>query len=68
MARVKVVDVSIQVTCREDEAGQVTAELNNWFCNSEVSLVQRPRTGGVQVSKSRPMRPWMRETLDPSSC
>jgi hypothetical protein len=66
--RVKVVDVSIQVTCREDEARQVEAELNDWFCNSEAALVQRPRTGGIWQSKPRAMQPWMRETLDPSSC
>lgn len=64
----KVVDVSIQVTCREDEVTQVKSELNAWFCNSEASLVMRPRTGGIQESKPRTMQPWMRETLDPASC
>jgi len=29
--RVKVVDVSIQVTCREDEVARVKEELNEWF-------------------------------------
>jgi hypothetical protein len=64
----KVVDVSIQVTCCEDEAEQVKAELRHWFRNSEMAMVMRPRTGGFRKSEPRSMQPWMRETLDPSSC
>jgi len=63
----KVVDISIQVTCLEEDAETVKAEMNRWFCENETALVQRPRTGGIDVSALRPIQPWMKETLCPNS-
>ena len=61
--KTKVVDVSIQVTCLEEDVAQVCEELNRWFCDSEIALVQRPSTGGIRTGTPRPVRKWMRETL-----
>ena len=65
MAR-KVIDVSIQVTCLEEDAEAVKAELNEWFCRSEAALVQRPRTGGIRISAPRSLQTWMRAVLCPN--
>lgn len=59
----KVVDVSIQVTCLESDAGAVQASLRQWFEQHDVAMVQRPRTGVLRISEPRPVRPWMREAL-----
>lgn len=59
----KVVDVSMQVTCLEQDVETVRAELTQWFRESETPLVIRPRTGGVNTNTPRTIRPWMKETL-----
>ena len=61
----RVVDVTIQVTCLEDDAETVARDLDDWFCRNDTPLVQRPGTGGIRRSEPRPMRMWMRETFCP---
>lgn len=65
--KIKVVNVSIHVTCLEEDSETVQAQLNDWFCTSDTSLVQRPRVGGIKVSTPRPIERWMRETLCPET-
>jgi hypothetical protein len=64
-SRRKVVDVSIQVTCLEDDANIVKEDLRKWFCEHDVAMVFRHRTGGVKASKPRTLTRWMREVLTP---
>ena len=61
--KTKVVDITMQVTCLEDEAETVRQSLNSWFCENETALAQHPRTGGIHTGKPRPIQPWMMETL-----
>lgn len=63
----KVVDVTMHVTCREDDVEIVKASLNNWFCETDIPLVQRPKIGGMYEGKPRPVRDWMKPTLFPES-
>lgn len=66
MSRPKVVDISIQVTCLEDDFQTVRNSLNEWFCSNDTPLVERPKTGGIRCSAPRSLQPWMKETLCPS--
>lgn len=61
----KVVDITFQVTCLQEDVETVKNDLKQYFCNADTALVQRPKTGGMKVGKPRPMRKWMKETLSP---
>lgn len=61
---VKVVDVSMRVTCLEDDADAVERTLSEWFEAHDVALVQGD-DGGIDRSEPRPIEDWMKEVLDP---
>lgn len=60
-----VVDISIHVTCLEDDAEAVRNSMNEWFCNHDVAMVQRQEIGGINAGEPRPIDAWMEEVLCP---
>ena len=65
VAKKNVVDVSIHVTCLEEDADAVSHSLNEWYCNHDVAMVQRQEIGGIGEGEPKPIEAWMDEVLCP---
>ena len=64
----KVVDVTMHVTCLEDDAPDLRKLMRELFNNPDVALVTRPGKGGISTSKPRKIAKWMMEVLSPEDC
>lgn len=59
MANQKVVDVSITVTCMEEDVSAVRSQMKEWYESTDIPLVQRS-SGGIKNGEPKRMASWMK--------